>query len=327
MTSVSNQVNAYGAPLYRNSVLGASNGQPIVKTNPMTGQFLQPVPTQQQQSGGGNTRVEDRSGMFWDAADGWKQINDSQEDTRMEQINRMIASRLDELRGNRNSALSMVDNILKAIDDKRKGFTEQKQLADDENYASYNNALNAMQGAARGSDAATTRRMLASGVSGSALDEALRRNEGQRSAQLGNVSAVQQKNLGANQAQFNERNNWADDQVASANWNKGEIERQYAQAQRAVGEEGLNTLQNLLINAQNNRAALAAALAGINNQNFQRYVNEGYGKDFTEGLSGLANPIVSAFGRPGNENTNFALEGKSQLDQDRLLRRRQAGLL
>lgn len=75
VSTSSNQLNAYGAPLGQQNPYGTTNR--VVETNTKTGQFVdKPAPGPAPQPSGPNLKDRNSnpgSGWFWDSADGWKQ--------------------------------------------------------------------------------------------------------------------------------------------------------------------------------------------------------------------------------------------------------------
>lgn len=211
---------------------------------------------------------------------------------------------------------------------KRRGqFKQEYEDTATDNFNQYQGGRGNLQAASQGADARTTRGLLARGVAGSALDEALRMNQAGRMGSLNEVVQNRASNDRANTRALNERNTWADSQEGEINRGEQSLQSAYRRGTETTIDNFQNTLASLLSEAQAQRSALQAALGRVAN-------TELAGPDVTgldtESILGGLNTALQSSGLLGmntgggvDANINPRLEGLSLSEQEK----RRRGLL
>lgn len=197
MSTSSTQLNAYGTPLYRGSVLGSST-TPIVPTDTFTGQFLE-----SDTGGGGGTGDPAPSG------------DDNQIDMERilaEQRARAQEAYLKQLRLIEDAYGISDRNYNEGIEliGQRKGefgnLLEQGKQDIVQNYQQRGGEMGTAARGARMRDLASLQSM---GLGGSAVERAKGRAQQNEMRSLASLQDVRGQNQRANQGQFDERMTWA----------------------------------------------------------------------------------------------------------------------
>jgi hypothetical protein len=181
-----------------------------------------------------------------------------------------------------------------------------------------------LQEAAEGSSAQLTNRLLSQGVAGSALDYWKNKQEGDKMRSLGDLTKRRESGDRENMRAYQANQNWGlglEDQIG-----QGERGLQAAKQQgiAELGTANVGMLENLYNEAIRQSGALQAAQGNISGYNPVMAQLQGLGVGDMRGLaSNLSAGLgqVPQFGQQNvGMNTNPTMEGKSLIDQDKLLR-------
>lgn len=178
---------------------------------------------------------------------------------------------LDELRRERDRQLADLEDAFNmanrygsdarnTLGRRRKGFEEDYSNSAADIYNQFGADRAGLQTSAEGQDARTTRGLLAQGIGGSGLQEALRRNEAARQQNYGQVREGRLADERLNERNKNERMSWADEQDAAINRYLEQAAMQREQGRRTTLDNFSNTLGRLIQQAQ--AAANALQLSG-----------------------------------------------------------------
>ncbi|NLE27892.1 MAG: hypothetical protein GX625_21655 [Clostridiaceae bacterium] len=178
---------------------------------------------------------------------------------------------LDELRRERDRQLADLEDAFNmanryasdarnTLARRRKGFEEDYSNSAADIYNQFGADRAGLQTSAEGQDARTTRGLLAQGIGGSGLQEALRRNEAARQQNYGQVREGRLADERINERNKNERMSWADEQDAAINRYLEQAAMQREQGRRTTLDNFSNTLGKLITQAQ--AAANALQLSG-----------------------------------------------------------------
>jgi len=178
---------------------------------------------------------------------------------------------LDELRRERDRQLADLEDAFNmanryasdardTLGRRRKGFEEDYSNSAADIYNQFGADRAGLQTSAEGQDARTTRGLLAQGIGGSGLQEALRRNEAARQQNYGQVREGRLADERINERNKNERMSWADEQDAAINRYLEQAAMQREQGRRTTLDNFSNTLGRLIQQAQ--AAANALQLSG-----------------------------------------------------------------
>jgi hypothetical protein len=293
----SNQLNAYGAPIARGTVLGETR---VAPTDTYTGQFLQPTPGPAPTANNNN--------------DNESRVNP------MDALLRNWQNMTGKLRGARDEGMNYYRDAEAALGRKRGEITQAYDDTRQDIFNTSESGRGQLQETAEGSGAQLTNRLLSQGVAGSALDYWKNKQEASKMGQLGDLLKRKESSDRGNLANKQSQDNWALGQEEAIGRGREGLQRTYQEGLNTAVDAQQGTLENLYSQAIAQRAALESAIGGINSQSINRFAPVGLGGSDIAGLvSGLGSmlgqaPQVVTGG--GQQSINPQLEGMSLLDQE-----------
>ncbi len=246
--------------------------------------------------------------------------SDLNTNTTLEMLQRERDRKLSELEDAWNMAQRYGQDARDALGRKRKGFEEEYENNASDIYDQFGRNRADLQVSAEGQDARTTRGLLAQGVGGSGLQEALRRNEAARQQNYGQVREGRQKDERINTANRNERMSWADEQDAAIDRYLGEALMKRNQGRATTLDNFSNTLGGLISQAQQAAQALAMSGQNISNTEIEGIPLAGLANGTF--LNDLQTAYQNSLGRDTSDagNINANLANLSLTEQDKRLR-------
>ena len=188
--------------------------------------------------------------------------NGGSSSTILDMLRRDRDRKLSELDNAYNMAKSYGSDAMNALTKRREGFEEDRTNTESDIFNQFGADRANLQTSAEGQDARTTRGLLAQGIGGSGLAEALRRNESSRQQNYGTLREGRRTDERTNETNFNERSRWADEQEASVNRYLEQALMQRNQGRGTTLDNYANTIGSLISQAQ--AAAQALAQSGSN---------------------------------------------------------------
>lgn len=295
MSNPSNQVNAYGTPLYQGSVLGART-TPIVQTNPYTGEFLQST----DDLGGGGTgddKVPDPNPQ------------PSEFDRMVELARAAYESALRDADYELGRAKGVRDEGIGMLNKRRGEFHNLFNEGRDTILDRYEGERGNLQASDQGARTRMSNALRAMGLGGSAFIKSEGRQTQNAAKALGGLQTQRNDNENANTRERDSRLEWADTQEGGLN----RFFQDAVNARRSLGDKSSLVMQGD-VNAINqsrgdylgkilqNQQAIAAAQGGISGYTANPYaVNI---SSMEEALNGAV-PQVGQMGASGVQNVNL----------------------